>query len=628
MARGKKYTNAEKSPQQRKEASAVQTWLQKIEHAKRYQKKASEHFRWTRLTEEYRGYFTGLQDAADIYIPALNYIFAYVKAEIPRLALRDPRISVNPKKGSSILSAKILERALNYIWRTKKIKRENKKNLLDVLLVGHSWFKTGYTGKFGTIEDANGNTFEFVESEDFFGYRVPYENILFNPDSNDPPFDCQWIAHAVWMDLDEVKNNKEFKHTENLEPSLKEDDITSAKDPIDGRQRFDPTTPKIKLYEVWDKKNQVLFTITEGCEYYIREPRKWPYDMRGFPFSFLRLNEDPWCPYGLPDCYMFEDQVIELIKIRAQELDHLKRFNRQLLLSDGTMTDDTKQQFAMGVAGAVLDVNTGGRPISEVVAPIPYPQIQTDIYAIEDRLQQDMIRVHGQTITEQGGTQKTSSRSLGEVEAFNQGAANRREDKIDSIEDFIEDIASNLVALLQQYADVPFYVAVTGDAMEQIMKELEQRPSAGMKNSVTGTNGFTFTKEDIKGEFDFEVVPGSTKPLDTAQKMAYMFQALETLPKLGVQRGPLTQFIGTEIADGLDMEGFKKAMQDEIEATKQRIAASEQQQQQMMQLQVAQSAADTQIKAEREATKQQQLQLQAAEAFGLTGQEDKKPGGK
>ena len=67
-----------------------------------------------------------------------------------------------------------------------------------------------------------------------------------------------------------------------------------------------------------------LFTITEGCEYYIREPKKFPYEMRGYPFSFLRLNEDPWCPYGLPDCYMFEPQVLELIKIRAQELDHIQ----------------------------------------------------------------------------------------------------------------------------------------------------------------------------------------------------------------------------------------------------------------------------------------------------------------
>ena len=90
----------------------------------------------------------------------------------PRAPRPEDARSTRRKGSSHPLSAKILEKAINYIWRTKKVKRENKKNILDVLLVGHSWFKTGYTGKFGTIEDANGKQFEFIESEDFFGYTV------------------------------------------------------------------------------------------------------------------------------------------------------------------------------------------------------------------------------------------------------------------------------------------------------------------------------------------------------------------------------------------------------------------------------------------------------------------------
>ncbi len=618
--RDKKDNYDEKSDAQMKEASAVQKWLMRIDHSKRYKKNVSERYHWNGLTEKYRGYFSGLQDSSDIYVPALNYIFAFVKAEIPRLALRDPKISINPKKGSSILSAKILQKAINYLWRTKKIKRENKKNLLDSLLVGHSWFKTGYTGKFGTIEDANGRQFEFVESEDFFGYRVPYDNIFFSPDANDPPFDCKWIAHEIWTPLDEIQENKEFKHTADLSPSIKDDQGTGDRDPMDALRRFGPDEKMIKMYEVWDKMSGEIFTITEGCEYYIRPPKKWPYEMRGFPFSFLRLNDDPWCPYGLPDTFMFEPQVLELIKIRAQEIDHIKRFNRQLLLAEGHMTQDAKDQFSQGITGAVLEVQSNGRSLGDIVMPIPYPSIQTDIYAIEDRIQQDMTRTNGQTITEQGGVQKTATRSLGELNTMNEGASNRREDKIDTIEDFIEDIASNLVALLQQFADMPFYVSVVGDEdMQTFIQEVQNRPSAKAKGAVTAASGFTFTKEDIQGEFDFEVVPGSTKPFDSAQKLQTMMQILDTLPKLGIQPGPVTQFIGTEIAEELDMAGFQKAVQEEIEASKQRMAAAQQQQDQQTQLLAAQSAADTQIKAEREATKQQELQLKAAELFNLHG---------
>lgn len=618
--REKKDNDQEKDEAMRQEASTVQKWFLKIDHAKRYKKKVSERYHWRGLTEKYRGRFDEIQSSADVYIPALNYIFAYIKAEIPRLALRDPKISINPKKGTSILSAKILQKAINYIWRTKKIKRENKKNLLDALLVGHSWFKTGYTGKFGTIEDGNGKQYEFIESEDFFGYRVPYENIFFNPDSNDPPFDCQWIAHEVWMTKEEAQKNKNFKHTDSLVVS--DTNENGKDDVVDSERRFGPDTNMVRFYEIWNKMTGELFTISEGCEYFIAPPKKFPYEMKGFPFSFLRLNDDPLCPFGLPDCFMFETQVLELIKIRAQELDHIKRFNRQLLLKEGAMSDDTIEQFAAGVTGAVLKVQTNGQPLGDVVMPIPYPPIQADIYAIEDRIQQDMVRTHGQTINEQGGVQKTATRSLGELDTMNEGANNRREDKIDTIEDFIEDIASNIVALLQQFADMPFYVAVTGDDMNELVKDLAEAPADSRPGIVPTKNGFTFTKEDIKGEFDFEVVPGSTKPFDSAQKLSMMMQILDTLPKLGIVPGPITQYIGTQIADELDMAGFSKAVQDEIEATKARLAAAEEAQKMQMELQVAQSAADTQIKAEREATKQSQVQLEAAKLFGMAGTEE------
>jgi hypothetical protein len=98
-----------------------------------------------------------------------------------------------------------------------------------------------------------------------------------------------------------------------------------------------------------------------------------------------------------------------------------------------------------------------------------------------------------------------------------------------------------------------------------------------------------------------------------------MMQILDSLPKLGIQPGPVTQYLGTEIASELDMTGFQKAVQDEIEMAKQRMAAAEKQQDQQMQLMAAQNAADIQIKAEREATKQQELQLRAAELFNLHG---------
>jgi hypothetical protein len=628
MARAKRQVEADDTSTAKatkKEHDDIAKWLTRIENSERYRKKVADKYRWQRLIEEYRGYFQGLQDSADIYVPSLNLIFAYVKSEIPSLYLRDPKIKVNAKKKSSVLSAKILEKALNYIWRKKRIKRENKKNVLDSLLVGHSWFKSGYTGSFGTIEDGNGNTYEFIEKEDFFGYRVPYENITFNPDANDPPFDNTWIAQEVWVPLEDLQANSTFKNTKDLEASAgpQKDQIDSVVTQ-DDRNRADSDVKRTRLYEVWDKKTMTVFTITPGCYKYLRAPRKWPYEMQGFPFSFLRLNDDPLCPYGIPDCFMFEPQVIELMKIRAAAIDHIKRYNRQLLLAAGHMDPDTKEQFMQGVTGAVLEVRTDGKPLSDMVAPIPYPQLQTDMYAVEERIKEDMNNVSGQNAQDRGAQQKTTTRTVRELVQIQKGGDNRRSDKIDTIEDFVEDIAGNLVALLQQLADMPFYIALTGEDPQELIDELKGRPSAGKADAVTNERGFTFTKEDIKGEFDFECVAGSTKPLDQEQKINTLVSAYEMAMKSGMlPGGPVQAFFANEFADEFDMPGLKQAIVEERKFAQEQQQAQQEKADQMQQMQVAQAASELQIKAEREATKQNDLMLKGMDMMHSHGQDNK-----
>lgn len=616
MARSKKKQDDNQEQKFKDEQNTVRTWLSRIEQSERFRKKVADFYRWARLLDEYKGYFKGLSDASDIYIPSLNYMFAYVKSEIPALYLRDPKIKVNPKNGTSVLSAKILEKAINYIWRCKKIKREHKKNIFDNFMNGHGWFKVGYTGKFGSIELANGNTFEFVESEDFFGYRVPVENITFNPDSQDPPYDCRWIAHEVWMPIEEARENKSFEHTEDLmsaRPNPEENQLeTTIAQEVN---RGDPDVDKCKLYEIWDKKTQTVFIVSPGVQFYIQKPKKWPYKLKGFPFSFLRFNDDPNNPYGIPDCYMFESQVLELLKIRATEIDHLKRFNRQLLVAEGHISNDAMALFTAAVTGAVIPVRTDSRPLSEIVMPVQYPQLPGDIYAVEDRIKQDMTKISGQSDIDQGAPQKTGTRTAGELQELQASGNKRRSEKVDVLEDFITDVANNYVSLLQQLADVPYYVRVSGEDPQAVIEGLETRASASMDGATTGNRGFTFTKDDIQGEFDYEIVPGSMAPLDQAQQWQVLTTILELGPKAGAMPGgPVMQATAQKLAELTDMPEIIMAMRKEGELVAQMQQAQQQQQQAVADATTAKETGELQIKAEREATRQLDVQIKGIKA--------------
>ena len=601
--------NDEYSAQPQNNREAVRKCFAKIKKGEDLRDKYCDKYRWKEFLEEFKGHFNISEGSYDIQINPLNFVFAYVKTEIPALYFRDPNIKLNPKKGTSIQAAKISEIALNQIWRTKLIKRQNKKNVADGKLIGHSWFKTGYTGRMGTVEDGNGNVIETIESEDFFGYRVPWDCIVFDPDSVDPPYDCKWIAHMVWAPLDDVKKNPRYKNAAQVRPMMRKS--KDSKDTTANELEGEYDEPMACLHEVWDIKKREVFTVSEGMDDYLEPPKQWPYKMKGYPFSYLNFNPINDEPYGLPDVYMFEPQVLELMKLRAMMLDHIKRFNRQLVTTPNNLTQEMKDNLMLGVTANVIEASE-----PEKIFPIPYAQLQTDIYALEERLKEDMINISGQSPQERGATQKTTTRTFRELAQIQRGAENRRSEQIDVVEDFVEDIAGNLLALLQQFADVPYYVKLTGKQPEEIMEAIQARPSASSPDAITSPDGFTFTREDIQGEFDIEVVAGSTAPLDKDNTMQTLLSLIEMFPAFGVQPGgPLAAAVGRMIVEMLQMPELERAIEEEAQYQ----AKLQEQQQQALeattQMQVAEKAAKTQIEAEKVATKQSDLLLKSIEAF-------------
>lgn len=598
--------------QPKDERERVDRWLKKIALSKALREKVAADYNWKDIIDEYHGKYNWSRwGLSDIYIPPLNLEFAYVQTEIPALVLRDPHIKVNPKNEQSIGAAKLMEKAVNYIWKHRRIKRENTKNITDALLVGHTWFKTGYSGQFGVAEDSNGNRYEFIEKEDFFGYRIPWDCVYFNPDALDPPYDCTWIAHEIWATKENIEANPAYDKEEvkKIQYSSKKNKDNVDKGTVD-YQSYSPSDEAnlACLYEIWDKDSMTKFTISPGCSYYVEKPKQWPYEMRGFPFSYLCFNPSPSYPYGIPDVYVFRPQVLELIKVYAMMLDHLKRFNRQLVVKGTPLSADHMAMLKQGITGAVLNEVAS----DTVIEPIQYPPIQQDVYAIERLLKEMIINISGQSAAERGASQVTTTRTVTELELMKEGNKNRRSRKTDLVEDFVEDIAENFVALLQQFADVPFYVRLTGDEFQDIQQALASRPSAQQPGSITGPSGFTFTKEDIQGEFDLECVAGSMAPLDRPTIMNTLMQLVPELQQLGVMPGgPVAAEIGSTIAENLEMPGILKAMKEEAMVKQQQMQQNEALQQQNRDLNVAEATSKMNIDAANVSVKQNKLIVEA-----------------
>jgi hypothetical protein len=601
------YSDSKQTNDAKTTKEVVNKWHTKISDAEHRLKKISEKYRWADFIKEYKGDFSQYTQSLDIQVNPLNFVFAYVKTELPSLYLRDPLIKINPKKEATIASAKVLEASINYLWRTKKIKREVKKAILDAILVGTGWVKVGYTGKFGTIEE-NGVSLETIESEDFFCYRIPWDCVLFDSSSTDAPFDSSWIAHKLLLPLEDAKANPLYSNLDRIATSTSNKDAKNNYGSDFGDKYEDPM---VCLYEVWDRKHNVVFTIADGVNDYIESPKEWPYELKGYPFSSIKFNWANEDPFGIPDVFMFEPQIIELMKARALQLDHIKRNNRQLLTTRNNFDDEGKSTLSLGITGVVVECDDPTK-----VLPLPYPMVQQDIWAIEERLKEDMINISGQSPQERGATQKTSTRTFKELAMQARGAENRRSEKVDIVEDFVEDISNNLVRIQQQYADVPYYARIIGEDSELLRQSIQNRPSANAPGAITANDGFTFTKEDIQGEYDLDVVAGSTTPLDRSQTLATLLEILQYGEQLGIAPGgPVAGAIGVMFSDQLDMPELKMAIKAEAIMKMQAQEEQKKEAEDAKEYAMTGNAARMQIDAENAATKQTKVLVDSLKLF-------------
>ena len=564
-----------------------QLWINNIERRKKALEDATAAGHWERLVKEHQGDFSEILGNGSKVLP-LNLIYGYVRTEIPSLYVQDPHLEFTPKQETTIGAAKLKEMAVNDIWHRKKFKREIKKLIQDGKIVGHGWLKIGYKADIGLIEESAENL-EFVTNEDYFLYRINWRHVLFNDESIDPPYDSNWIAHKFFIPLDKAKNEQNYD-------SIKRQKLVgvqlSGGDVAKGSTSASSATLYAELYEVWDKTNQKVLIVSP--QQGVLQEREWPYTkMSGFPFLFLNLSFVNDAPYGISDVGMGEPYVLQKMKLRMAFLEHVKRGNRQLLTEEGVFSPEAKEAYKAGEDSALVEV----KDVSKV-GKMPYAEFAPDVYGLENRMDDDLAQIWGQSSSARSGQARTQTRTKFELERQNVGMIERRSEQVALVQDIVEEAAEKFSCLLEQFATEPFYVRITGFAPEEVAALLVNRPSAQQPGAVTSSYGFTFTGEDIKGPVDVKVKEGTAIPLDRTSKIQLLERLAELAPQAGaLPGGPFMGTVARMIVSEAGLFELDRALNEELKAQK---AVGEQREKAM--------AEQSQMQAGTEATK---LQLQA-----------------
>jgi hypothetical protein len=532
------------SPDPAEEAKECKHWSGVISSTRSWRDDIADSQGWKRFIKEYQGKWDILEQNLDIPAIPINHVFSWVKTEVARLYMNDPWITVNAKRTEDLGASQIAEAIINYTWLELDLKRQAKLCLLDALLVGHGWMKVGYTAHFGIVEgkepvkkgpgrpkkeavqvDVN----EFVKSENVFATHYPWTDVLFDPMATWPPHhNARWIAFRWVKPLRAVKESSLYRNTETLQAS----DISALLGKPQDNQPFGKDVQVVVGWEIWDKDHDKVVTISQGHDKYLREIA-WPDELKdadGNPASpavMLSFNPVPGEVYPVSDIKLQEPLLLEKIKARSIQINHLKRWNRQIFMKPDLMTPENKANFKQAIDGAIIEIQ--GKPNEDFFIP-PYAPVQSDIYGIESAIDQDLREIQGQSPMDRGAPFKTNTRSVWEARTSLAGSGSRAEERRDIVEDFLAEIARKLLSIMQKKFDIPKIARIVGNKSLQkaltVSSPNEKMQQAGMSQGMS----VSWNRTDIQGEMDVDVLAGSTAPMDKESQI----DQIEMLAKSGM----------------------------------------------------------------------------------------------
>lgn len=535
-------------------------WMGRIKRSLKYRDKIKKEQEWERLIKEYGGKYD--IKLSGIAAPPINLVFGYVDTASARIYFRDPYMSINPKGVDSIGAARVIELDVNYSFKAMNLKRTVRQGLIDTFLVGHGWVKLGYKSSLGeTLSDPGTAPSEFIENEEIFISYVPWEDIVFDTQmSRFPPYDCRWIAHRIVRPVSEMKRDNNYENTGKISSNIQSRDMKEAEDRNRSEVTNDSDNDLFEFWEVTDLDTKKVYAVSDQSNKYHRES-DYKYEMKGLNYSMLAFNRLNDRPYPVSDVFLIEPQILERIKLRAAQLNHMKRWGRQLSVEQGTHSPGEIEKFSQGVDGGLIQRRVGSAP----PVPIQYAPLQSEIFVIDNLLQADIDAVIGQSDLDRGAPPKTNQRTTKyQLQEQSQGTSVRQSSKQDKLEDFLEEVTDKYISLVKQFQDVPKYVRITGKKPEEIQQEFSSIPGV-----IVEGNGIKYTKEAIQGEYDVEAKAGSTMPLNRENKLKLIDLALERGQALGVMPGsPVAIALGKGFFRELDMIEVQEAYDQQAEMMK------------------------------------------------------------
>ena len=490
---------------------SLKHYKQRLEASKRWRKDDGYDATWRRMTDMYKG--LQYEDFRTEDRLSINIAFATINIIAPNISVNYPKISVNATNPANAANAVIAEAVVNYWWRYKDIRTEFRRAVKDSLTCGHGWVKVGY--RFVEEEQVNeGESLDPIDGNEItpitvvvedspFAERVSPMDVFVDPDATSM-HDIKWIAQRIRRPLTDVKNDKRYSKV--ARDQIETMAVSRYSDDPSKKKIYDKTEGYAEIWEYYDISTKTMSVFSETSDQFLIKPTPMPYSF-GQPFVMLRNYDVPDHFYPIGDLESIEPLQRELNETRTQMMNHRKKYSRKYLYKESAFDNLGRTALESDEDNVMVPV-ISDEALSSIVAAFPAVINPSDFYDQTQMIIGDIDRVSGVSEIQRGGTSEI--RRTATESSLVQDASNARTaDKLAMIEQAISECGRRMVSLARQF--------MTG---EQVAR-------------VIGKDGepvwIQYDRDYLEGDFDFEVVAGSTQPHNESFRRQMALQMVDAM---------------------------------------------------------------------------------------------------
>ena len=417
-------------------------WKARIEIG---QKKKKDKFdeRAKRMREMFKG--DHFPDAPEGEYIVINYCYAIIKSILPQIYFRDPYLFLDSGDGKTTPEmVKVAEAVLNHFWYQMKIKRQIKKIALDALVYGLGIGKIGYnTETIKTKLESGADYTEMIKDEYPFFKRTSPGSIVTDTDPNSVD-DIKWLAVNYFLREDDVKKN--YENAKDIKGNYHNVESSFVNDKRYGTD-IQNDIKRVSIWEIQDLVENKITVVADGADDFLKQVDN-PYKIDGFNYKFLYLNEVPDEIYPLSDLEQIKDIVLELDKTETQLINHRSKAIRKVVSEIGIWASpEDKENFFNNADMQNAEVNQN---MLDRIKVFDASTIDASLYNIQTELKDNLYKISA-TAENQLSSDSTTQKTATEINKIDANSQIRNSDRIDNMVDFVTDVGTTVLKVLQQF---------------------------------------------------------------------------------------------------------------------------------------------------------------------------------